>query len=97
MASLPPTPYAITRTRTPTPLHPPPPTPTFTTLLLLYDYFTTTLRLDPLRLDHPPPPQISLELIRAAMQLLIDRSHHPLLLLSSSGTHQALQYSSIVV
>jgi len=37
---------------------------------------------------HPRCPPISNELVKAALQVLLDRSCHPILLMSSSGTHQ---------
>ena len=37
----------------------------------------------------PDCPPISQELIKEAMAVLLDRNHHPLLVMSSSGTHQA--------
>ena len=40
---------------------------------------------------HPKCPAISNELIQEAMQLVLDQSRHPLLLMSSSGTHQVIQ------
>ena len=37
---------------------------------------------------HPMCAAISTELVKEAMRFVLDRTHHPLLILSSSGTHQ---------